>query len=166
MIAKAGRGDDRPLRMIKFERILVAVDFSQDCRAALECGAGLARQADATLTLLHVCEPFPVLNPIVPGADNAKDEERERRGALTQLDNLRNWLAENGIAHVRVEVETGSPAEALITRANSGAFDLVVMGTHGRSGVSRLMMGSVAESVTRHAHCPVLTVHLPPATSS
>ena len=155
---------EAPLRSIIFARILVGVDFSQDCRSALECAVAMARSG-ASLTLLHVCEPFPVLNTIVPGADNTDDERSEQRLARTHLDGLREWLADHGFTSASVEVETGRPAEVLVARAKSGKFDVVVMGTHGRSGMSRLLLGSVAESVLRRAPCPVVTVRLPPEPS-
>jgi nucleotide-binding universal stress UspA family protein len=62
---------------------------------------------------------------------------------------------------MRVVVEEGSPAPEIISLSQGGGFDMIVMGTHGRSGLQHVLMGSVAEAVVRRALCPVLTIHLP-----
>jgi len=149
------------------QRILVAVDFSPESEAAIRTAFTFARAFDAVITLLHVHELPTMMNGIVPGADSAADAQLLHAAAEAQLASLRERLRERdpraleGGITIETVVEGGLPAEVILERAKSGAFDLVVMGTHGRSGLRRLLVGSVAEAVIRGALCPVLTVHLP-----
>lgn len=145
-------------------RILVPVDFSASSDEALRYAVSLAKHLGASLELLHVVE-----DPFLSGAwssevyvpnlleliDNLIAEARRR---LSELKN-RDVLA--GIP-VAIEVLKGRPALAIIDRAKDGHFDLVVMGTHGRTGVAHLFVGCVAEAVVRRAPCPVLTVRQAP----
>ncbi len=151
------------------QRILVGVDFSAESDAAIRTAIGFARAFDATITLLHVHELPTMMNGIVPGADSATDAHEMHDAAQAQLDELVSRLRasdpralEGGIT-IETEVEGGLAAQVILDRARSGKFDLVVVGTHGRSGLQRLLVGSVAEAVIRGAPCPVLTVHLPAA---
>ena len=149
------------------QRILVGVDFSPESDAAIRTAFTLARAFDAIITLLHVHELPTVMNGIVPGADSATDAKLLRAAAQAQLASLSGRLhthdprAREGGITIETAVEGGVPAEVILARAGSGAFDLVVMGTHGRTGLRRLLVGSVAEAVIRGAPCPVVTVHLP-----
>jgi nucleotide-binding universal stress UspA family protein len=74
---------------------------------------------------------------------------------------LEDWLREQNAPPDQVgrELILGEPAEAIVERARTGGYDLIVMGTHGRKGMQRLLLGSVAEKVVRRSACPVLTVH-------
>ena len=151
------------------QRILVGVDFSPESDAAIRTAIGFARAFDAAITLLHVHELPTMMNGIVPGADSDTDAHEMRDAAQAQLDELVSRLRasdprtlEGGMT-VATEVAGGVPADVILERARSGNFDLVVVGTHGRTGLQRLLVGSVAEAVIRGAPCPVLTVHLPAA---
>lgn len=144
-------------------RILVPVDFSAHSDRALRYAAGLAAPFAAQVELLHVVEdPYltgawssDVYVPKVPElmADLRADAER-RLAAL-----------KSATAGVTVEtgVMTGRTAQTIVDRARDGGFDLIVMATHGRTGVAHLVLGSVAERVVRTAACPVLTVRDAPA---
>lgn len=149
------------------QRILVGVDFSPESDAAIRTAIGFARAFDATITLLHVHELPTMMNGIVPGADRVTDTHELHDAALAQLNELVSRLRasdpralEGGIT-IATEVAGGLPAEVILERARTGKFDLVVVGTHGRTGLRRLLVGSVAEAVIRDATCPVVTVHLP-----
>lgn len=145
------------------QRILVAIDFSPQSEAAVACALSFARAFDASVTLLHVYELPTMMNPIVPGADNEDDAAVIRDGARDRLAGVRDRLTRNDPRAPVVALETvvagGTPAEAILAHAQAGGFDLVVLGTHGRSGLQRLLVGSVAEEVVRRAPVPVVTVH-------
>jgi nucleotide-binding universal stress UspA family protein len=152
----------------EMQRILVAVDFSPESDAAIRTAFTFARAFDATITLLYVHELPTVMTGIVPGADSAMDAKLLHAAAEAQLTSLHERLRghdprtlEGGIT-IETAVEGGVPAEVILQRARAGGYDLVVMGTHGRTGLRRLLLGSVAEAVIRGAACPVVTVHLPP----
>ena len=145
---------------LTISRILVPVDFSAHSEHALQYATALAGRLGASLHLLHVVE-----DPAASVAWNAE-------GVLPDLTGLRNALladAEQRLLACRSDAEraqvpvvttarTGLVADAVVEYAKALGIDLVVMGTHGRTGMAHLLMGSVAEQVLRHAPCPVLTV--------
>jgi nucleotide-binding universal stress UspA family protein len=149
-------------------RILVPVDFSFHAERAFSYATTLAHRFAATLGLLHVVE-----DPFVTGAWNsevyvpnvAELLEELIASAEQQLATLRESAAALGLT-AETAVITGRPAHAIVEHANEGGFDLIVMGTHGRSGLSHAVMGSVAERVVRKAPCPVLTVRAADAASA
>jgi universal stress protein A len=141
--------------------ILVPVDFSPSSRAALDYAAALAGQMKARLEVLYVNEPATYLGPAAmvmmpqtPGP--AWDETRSE--IVRELDVFLG-PARSRVGNVRVE--SGSPGDVIPEVARRGEFDLIVMGTHGRSGLNRLVVGSVAEAVMRKAQVPVLTLRMP-----
>lgn len=137
-----------------FRHVLCPVDFSDDARRAVDLAAALAAPDGAGIALLHAVE-LPVSysgEPLLPGLI----EDLDRRAAAS----LEQWAAELR-ARVAVPVAThsriGRPgAQILAALDRDPSFDLVVMGSHGRTGVRRLVLGSVAEQVIRHASAPVL----------
>ena len=137
-----------------FARILVPVDFSAASDAALDHARMFARAWGGALHLLHVTGER--LTPPHAGGDRHDEPAalRQIRDRLTDEDRHRRLT-------IRV-VERKAPAEAILGYARTAGVDLIVMGTHGRSGVAHLLLGSVAETVVRGAACPVLTVHQAP----
>ena len=142
-----------------FSRILVPTDFSATSDAALSCARVLADKFGASLHLLHVLEdPFTV--GALVGSGEIPDAP-ELRAAL--LKDAETKLAHRLTAHDRqqlratTQVIVGSPALTIVDYASNGHMNLIVMGTHGRTGMAHLLMGSVAERVVRLASCPVLT---------
>jgi universal stress protein A len=141
-------------------RILVPVDFSPHSDQALRYATGLAARSGASIELLHVVD-----NPFASGAwtsevyvPNLPEMLETLLGeANKRLTSLKSVPAREGI-DIETRVLTGQPAHTIIEHAHAGAFDLIVMGTHGRTGFSHLFVGSVAERVVRRAPCPVLTV--------
>jgi universal stress protein A len=138
-------------------RILVPVDFSAHSDRALRYATSLASRLGATVELLHVVE-----DPFVSGAWSSEIHVPNLPELLeNQIAAARGRLAElKAVAGARVgtTVLSGQPAHTIIAHATAGGFDLIVMGTHGRTGLSHVFMGSVAERVVRRAPCPVLTL--------
>lgn len=140
------------------KRILIPVDFSPQSRRALEYGFVLARQFNAEVHVLHAWRPTP-MPPIYWGQIPDLDRfERSRAG-----ESMKEYLSalEDGGIEVLGRIENGSPEEAILRVATDGEFDLIVMGTHGRTGISRLLHRHVAERVVRSAPCPVVTIRVP-----
>jgi nucleotide-binding universal stress UspA family protein len=140
--------------MILLKQILVATDFSDTSAAALDYGRALARTFGASLHLLHVMEN-PFLRPTV--ADPHALQSATLRGVAGRLTD-----DDRGVLHATAVLETSdNPADAIVQYAGARGIDLIVMGTHGRSAVAQIFVGSVAEKVVRTAPCPVLTVRHP-----
>jgi nucleotide-binding universal stress UspA family protein len=146
--------------MAKIRRILVPTDFSAASDAALVFARDLAGQFGASLELLHVFE-----DPFLSGAfvgDGTVMMPADLRQALETA--AREQLASRHTAHAgslpgsSAELVLGSAAKGIVERAAETHADLIVMGTHGRSGLGHLLIGSVAERVVRTARVPVLTV--------
>ena len=137
---------------MQVQRILVPVDFSPCSREALESAADLAERLGAQVDLLHVWAGVYhhslEAEPLMMFAHSELAKEME--GLLESLE-LRGIDA-------RGRLEVGSPREAIVRAARDGKYDLIIMGTHGRTGLVHMFLGSVAESVFRRAPCPVLTI--------
>ena len=143
-----------------FSRILVPTDFSPPSDAALEYARILAGKFGSTLRILHVIDdPTDSSDFVADGF--APSTEAIQTGLLDQarkrLDHVMN-LVDRSRYNARADAVLGTPAEAIVNFANATGTSLIVMGTHGRTGLAHLLMGSVAEQVVRTAPCPVLTV--------
>jgi universal stress protein A len=139
---------------MKRSRILVPLDFSDSSRAALRTAAELAGP-ETVLTLLHV---NPLGGPVMLDWSYQIPADELVRLTRAADDQLRRWAEELGLPAARLELEADSGDPATVIIAYSERADLVVMGTHGRKGLSRLLIGSVAERVVRGAQCSVLIV--------
>jgi nucleotide-binding universal stress UspA family protein len=144
------------------ERILVATDFSPCARGALDLALELADKQGAQITVLHAWNAPPIVSavdappliemPGLPGVTLTEYVHDDAKRALGKLvDEVRTRAP--AIEH---RLLLGDPRNVIVDA--SGDFDLVVLGTHGRGGLARMMLGSVADYVVRHAQCPVLTV--------
>jgi nucleotide-binding universal stress UspA family protein len=145
--------------MAGWKRLCCAVDFSEASRAAMREATELARRSDAGLELLHVLlDPAPV----APGPDLTDQRPSFLDVASAELrSTLASWQgeAEHVLGRaVNATVLPGSPADEIVRFARERGPDLLVLGTHGRRGVERLLLGSVAERVVREAPCSVLVV--------
>jgi len=153
--------------MSAITRILCPVDFSECSRHALEQAVALGRECRTPVIALHAFAVAPVTDRIIVGAPLVLEPARassEMRDALrTELARFVDSVDACG-AVVQLDISEGDPIDAIIRDGLATNTDLIVMGTHGRSGMDRLMLGSVAESVLRKAPCPVLTV--PPRAES
>jgi nucleotide-binding universal stress UspA family protein len=149
-------------------KILVPVDFSPHSDRAFGYATTLAQRFDARLGLIHVVE-----DPFITGAWNTEVYvpnagellEGLIANAEQRLAALKGSAAALGLT-AETAVITGRPAHAIVEHAKEGSFDLIVMGTHGRTGLSHIVMGSVAERVVRTAPCAVLTNRAPEATTA
>lgn len=138
--------------MLHWQKILVPTDFSEDSHRALQVAQSLARDHGAKLILAAAAPPPPpVTESLLPSS------EYPGLVAATRRDLEATAAKVQGLP-VETHVLGGEPGPAIVAIANDCNADLIVMGTHGRSGLSRLVMGSVAEYVLRHARCPVLTM--------
>ena len=146
--------------MIDLHRILVPTDFSKFSDNALRYAVAFAEKFEAELYLLHVVQNLTVIIPdILPVEPPITPSVEELTTAVqTAFDRI---IAENNLAKLKIhrDVREGTPFYEIIQAAKEGDIDLIVMGTHGREGMARLLIGSVAEAVVRRALCPVLTVH-------
>ena len=142
------------------ERILVPIDFSTNSMHALAAALSLTQRFGAELLLLHVVEPVYAAEPNMASADLTTLLDAQERTADERLVRILASLGTHG-QHARILVECGVPAQVIMEVARRTATDLIVIATHGRTGLSRMLIGSVAERVVRRAGCPVLTV--PPA---
>ena len=138
-------------------KIVVATDFSAASRPAFAAALDLARRDDARLVVLHVLmPPSPFVGDDLPGSW-LELEARARRDAERRLAATVNQAERSGIATTGTLVK-GVPAEVIVRVARREGANLIVLGTHGRSGLGQLFMGSVAARVLGTATCPVLTV--------
>ena len=142
--------------MKKIESILVPVDFSAPARAGLNLALELAKKFGARVTMLHVYG-LPVYAFPEGAVFGPEVLTRLASAAQDAVDRLRVEVASHGVDVTAVST-VGTPAEEIVDRVKSHGFDLIVMGTHGRTGLKHALLGSVAERVVRLATCPVLTV--------
>jgi nucleotide-binding universal stress UspA family protein len=143
-----------------FDKILVPTDFSDHAHEALRYAAELARSFGASLTILHVYDITPyVLPDSVPLYDSFQLTQ-VREEFQRHLETLRTVAQQAGASQVDTQLLQGSPFAEIARFADEHQFALVVMGTHGRTGLAHLLLGSVTEKVVRKAGCPVLTVPL------
>jgi universal stress protein A len=142
-----------------FHKILCPIDFSAGSREALRVATELARGSDGELVLLHAWQA-----PYVYGPDTAYPAEyfvESKRHAELDLASWRTEAEKLGARRVVTSLVTGAPwHEVVETAKQDHTFDLIVMGTHGRTGLKHVLLGSVAEKVVRHAPCPVLVTRI------
>lgn len=141
-------------------KIIAPVDFSQPSRDALQFAVFLGKTFDAVVEALHVWEAPQSVQTIRSGEAMTRDKvlETTREVAREQLDSLVEEVAPGGQGVlVKPRLEAGTPHQVIVEVARDGG-DMVVMGTHGRTGIAHLLLGSVAEKVVRAAPCPVVTV--------
>ena len=143
--------------MLPFKKILVPVDFSSHSARALDYAMGLAQQFEARIYLLH-SYPINIGRISAYGMVVPEDFERECREAATR--HLHKWVEKVSAEGIAVEaiVTPTFASEAIVKQAEQIGADLIVMGTRGHTGVSHVLLGSVAERTIRHAPCPVMAV--------
>src|SRR5262245_28247096 len=142
--------------LLKIKEILVPVDFSEPSLKALKYALAFAEQFGAKLSLLHVLEPVVV--PDFASVPIPMDNNRLATSAKARLEQLckRRGL-ERRLVHKKL-VRTGTPFREITDAARELKVDLIVIATHGYTGLAHAILGSTAERVVRHAPCPVLTV--------
>ncbi|HEY8517529.1 MAG TPA: universal stress protein [Candidatus Binatia bacterium] len=146
--------------MPQVKKILVAIDFSKLSHEALDYGIALAQDLGARLSVLYVVEPLEFTGVDVLGGTPIATQsiiEEHLKQAKIELERVKARKLAN-LPGATVSVRLGRPAEEIVAAGGKGRSNLIIVGTHGRSGLSHLFMGSVAERVVRHAACPVLVV--------
>lgn len=138
--------------MIRFDRLLCPIDFSETSAHAFDHAVALARWYDSRVTVIHV--PALLLAP-VPGDGDPLPITRE--DLAQRLEAFVADARANGVA-IETGLRDGDPVREILREAETGAANLLVVGTHGRSGFERLVLGSVTEKILRKANCPVLTI--------
>ncbi|HTY53645.1 MAG TPA: universal stress protein [Candidatus Binataceae bacterium] len=139
---------------LPIRKILSPIDFGENSLNALDVAAEFARQASATVVVLHVVSLM--LTPDEMPVELYREQEAQAKDKLNQIVAAQlKGLESEIIVHV------GDPAKIIVEAAETLGADLIVMATHGRTGISRVLMGSVTERVLRDAPCPVLTVRRP-----
>jgi nucleotide-binding universal stress UspA family protein len=147
--------------MSAIRSILVPIDFSEGSSTATQYAANMAKQVSAKVELLNVYGLPMVTSP--DGSFMVTPEIVTKLSADAQdaVDKIAADLRSQGLS-VETRVTEGAPHEEITRRAREGGFDLIVMGTHGRTGLRHFLIGSTAEKVVRTSKVPVLTVPLPP----
>jgi universal stress protein A len=141
--------------------IVVPTDFSTRSEQAVEYAGVLATSLGATVHLVHVLDRLlsPEMAWAAPATEAAALRERLYQEGRAKLTELAATVRQSGVP-VTTEVRSGLPSQEIIHAAVDYGADLVVMTTHGRTGLSHLLLGSVAEDVIRHARCPVLALRV------
>jgi universal stress protein A len=139
---------------MRIKRILVPVDFSRDSLDALSAARDLAKQFGAELLILYVIEPIHFMTV-------AEVYEEQRRSSDVELTRIGADLRAAG-QRFRILIKAGVPAHVIVDTARRSGAGMIVMGTHGRTGLAHMLIGSVAEKVVRTAGCPVLITRRAP----
>jgi len=145
----------------RISRVLVPTDFSAASDEALEYARTLAEGFDASLYLLHVVEDFSLNGGLISESYLGVSPEARATAVADARERLAHRITrrDRELLHARSEIIVGATADTIADYAESLRIDLIVMGTHGRTGFAHILIGSVAETVVRTAPCPVLTVH-------
>lgn len=147
--------------MKPFDRILIAIDFSENSSYAFDYALMLARQFDAELTVMHVInEPIDLRGFYVPHISFEQLEKEIEAGAAGMMENFcREKMGD--FTKYTTCIINGIPYEEIIRKAKEDDVSLIVVGTHGRTGLDHIIFGSTAERVVRSSPCPVLSIRLP-----
>lgn len=145
--------------MIKINKILYPTDFSEPSKLALEYAAALAKQFDAELEILHIMfDETQVVSFYLPQVTMQSLSADIETGSEKQLtDFISEQPVLNGVRYTKKLIK-GTPFLEIIKRAEESQADMIVLGTHGRTGLDHVLFGSTAEKVVRKAPCPVFTV--------
>jgi nucleotide-binding universal stress UspA family protein len=150
--------------MFKIQKIVCPVDFSNCAQQALNYASELAKQFDAELSIVHAYEdpaayvtPMPMSGYVGPGAELLLELRKQLEVRLAQT---KAEVEARGV-RVRSELLEGTPYRVVLDWAKEFGADMIVVGTHGHTGLTHALLGSVTERIVRMAHCPVLTIRTP-----
>jgi len=147
-----------------FQRVMIAVDGSKASTDALHVGADMAKRCGAAIAVVHVLDLARDFTPELGFLDDGLFESMRTAG-MKVLDKAHHEICpagDAGVIPVTRLLREGDPAFEIVEAADTWRADVIVIGTHARGTIGRLLLGSTAEAVLRRAHCPVLTVrHLP-----
>lgn len=138
--------------------VVVPFDFSDTSKAALGTTLELV-EPSTQLHVLHVVEPTPVMATLDPSMVTTPFSDDDR--LKSSRESLESYCAENGFERFQVHCLIGDPGNTIVDFANQMQANMIVIPSHGRTGLTRLLLGSVAERVLRLAHCPVLVLREP-----
>jgi nucleotide-binding universal stress UspA family protein len=144
-------------------RILVPVDLSEGSQALIDYALQFAKPFNASLEIVHAWEPPQYVAPdLLVASPGWNSQSLEKVAVDAATKELAELVARNQNAPVPLKhrVIVGEAASTVLRAAEEGKHDLIIMGTHGRRGIPRLLMGSVAQKIVARSHCPVLTLHL------
>jgi nucleotide-binding universal stress UspA family protein len=147
--------------MKPIRHVMVATDFSEASTAAMDAAASLVSVYGARVTVIHVFDETPLLPPVAlpnPQRIAAEFQGEMKEAVLAELAKVRATALPTDTSVETVAVSGPSPAKTICQEAMARDVDLIVVSTHGRTGLSHMLIGSVAEKVVRHAPCPVLAV--------
>jgi len=142
-----------------WKKVLCPIDFSEPARAAMKVAVEVSRQFDSDLTLFHSYELPGYTLPegsVVASPKMLQDLANQAEAHLAEWQRIAEGM---GASRVATAQGIGEPAVEIAELAREGQYDLIVVGTHGRTGIRHALLGSVAERVVRRAGCPVLTIH-------
>ncbi len=142
-----------------WKKILCPIDFSEPAQAAMTAAVELSRHFDAELTLFHSYQLPGYTLPEGSVVASPKMLQDLADQAEAHLEEWRATAQRLGAPRVVTAKSIGDPALEVVELAREGTFDLIVLGTHGRTGIRHALLGSITERVVRHARCPVLTIH-------
>ncbi len=157
------------MKQVTYKKILVTHDGSVLASSVLPHAVAIAEAFDGEVLLLQVTESvyqntlYTPITPYTASYSSPQEYERvtkiEKNSAIKNLTKLKKELESSGILKVNTKVVEGNAGEEIVVFARKSKVDLIIMATHGRSGLGRVLLGSVADHVVRNAYCPVLLVH-------
>lgn len=145
--------DQKDCAVVKHQKMLVAIDGSKYSTAALDQAIRLAKSCECTLFILHAIDLNPEYLAISP-----KLEEKMEKEAATILDKAQKKASDAGIRCETTLDKDEAPYKAIINKAKKEKIDLIIMGTHGKNALAKLIMGSVTRQVIGHIPCAVMVV--------
>jgi nucleotide-binding universal stress UspA family protein len=144
--------------LVKVKKILVTTDLSEESRSAMEFAVWLSLKESARITLLYCVDNLPTVAYHTVDLTFDKFREEIMLREQKQLNKFSENSEKTFKTSIRTEMIEGNAPDEIVDFASKNNFDLIVMNTHGRTGIQHAMVGSVAEKVVRKAHCPVLTI--------
>ena len=144
--------------MISARKILVTTDLSNESYSAMEYASWIASKEKATITLLYCVDNLPSVAYHTVDLTFDKFREELFKQERKRLDDYSAPLVKEHKNKVRIVMLEGNASQMIISYAKENNFDMIVMNTHGRTGIQHAVLGSIAEKIVRHAPCPVLTI--------
>lgn len=148
--------------MLTWNKIIYPTDFSSAAEAAFDTAQRLARDSESLLLIVHVVEPVvaatpgTVAPPVTLGGTDLSDTQQQ---AIDEArEELQKVVPSDPAIRFEHRLIDGLASDGILNLVDEEQADLIIMGTHGRTGLKRLLMGSIAEKIVRHASCPVLTL--------
>ncbi len=147
--------------MKTFDKILTAIDFSENSELAFDYAVTMATQFNSELTIMHVInEPVDLRGFYVPHISFEQLEKEIEEGAAKMMETFCSTKL-GGFSNYKSVIVSGIPYEEITRKAVEIDASMIILGTHGRTGLDHLLFGSTAERVVRSASCPVMTIRLP-----